>query len=495
MKELDRNALAELPGDVVRPRYELDALGVGVVHLGVGAFHRAHQAVVFDDRLAAGERDWAISGVSLRSPATRDALKPQDGLYTLSVRGPERENLRVIGALRECLVAPENPEALLARLVDPRIRIVSLTITEKGYCHDPATCDLATGHPAIAHDLAHPDSPESAPGALVEALRRRRAGGVAPFTVMSCDNLPSNGATTKRVVTQLAALGDSELAKWIDERVAFPSTMVDRIVPATTEADRVRVNQRLGVVDAWPVITEPFWQWVVEDHFSAGRPRLEDNGVTLVSDVAPFELAKLRLLNGSHSALAYLGYLSGFETLSEITADPAFVRFIRGLMDEEVTPTLFAHGIRDLEAYKAQLVERFQNPGLRHRAWQIAMDGTQKLPQRLLGTIRERLEAGGPIRRLALAVAAWMRYVAGVDEQGRAIDVRDPLASKLAAIAKASGADPARLAAGLLELREVFPAELAEAPRFRSRVFSALETLYRKGARATVGEFEQLFPL
>jgi fructuronate reductase len=396
--------------------------------------------------------------------------------------------LRVIGSLRECLVAPENPLALLQRLGDPRVKIVSLTITEKGYCHDPATCDLAVVHPAIQHDLANPQAPASAPGVLVEALARRRAAGVAAFTVLSCDNLPSNGETTRRIATQFAALRDADLGRWIADHVAFPSTMVDRIVPATTDDDRARVAARLTAADAWPVVTEPFRQWVVEDHFSAGRPRLEESGVTLVKDVAPFELAKLRLLNGTHSALAYLGYLAGYETLAEVTANPGFARFARGLMDEESGPTL--RGLGDLDAYETQLMRRFQNPGLRHRTWQIAMDGSQKLPQRLLGTIQDRLASGAPIRRLALAVAAWMRYVTGVDERGRAIDVRDPLKAKLAGIAEAAGGDATRLANGLMDLREVFPGELAADARFRVAVIGALTVLMREGARRTVEGFE-----
>jgi len=491
MRRLDRSTLASLLPDVARPAYDLDGTTTGVVHLGVGAFHRAHQAVYFDERLAAGERDWAICGVSLQSTATRDALAPQDGLYTLSVRGPEREDLRIIGSLREWLVAPENTGALLDRLADPKVRIVSLTITEKGYCHDPATCDLAVGHPAIQRDLATASAPRSAPGVLVEALARRRAAGVAPFTVLSCDNLPSNGETTRRIATQFAALREADLGRWIADRVAFPSTMVDRIVPATTDDDRARIAARLTATDAWPVITEPFRQWVVEDHFSLGRPRLEDSGVTLVKDVAPFELAKLRLLNGTHSALAYLGYLASYETLADAAANPAFARFARGLMDEESGPTL--RGLGDLDAYKTQLLQRFQNPGLRHRTWQIAMDGSQKLPQRLLGTLQERLAAGAPIRRLALAVAAWMRYVSGIDEQGRAIDVRDPLKAKLSTIAEAAGGDATRLANGLLDLREVFPPELAADPRFRAAVIAALTVLMREGARATVEGFEGWF--
>lgn len=274
---------------------------IGVVHLEVGAFHRAHQAVAFDDRLAAGERDWAICGVSLQSSATRDAPALQDGLHTLCVRGPDREDLRIVGSLRDLLVAPENPQALLARLVDPCIRIVSLTVTEKGYCLDPVTGDLWSAHPAVVCDLAARDAPRSAPGVLVEALRLRQLAGVDPFTVLSCDSLPGNGETTKQVTNQFATLSDPDLAKWIEDSVGFPSTMVDRIVPATTDVDRVGAAKRLGVADGWPVITEPFFQWVIEDRFPAGRPRFEESGATLVADVVPFELAKLRPLNGTHS--------------------------------------------------------------------------------------------------------------------------------------------------------------------------------------------------
>ncbi len=292
MKRLSKGGLNDLPSSIARPRYALDAVRIGVVHLGVGAFHRAHQAVYLDDRLAAGESDWAICGASLRSAATRDALAPQDGLYTLAVRGPEREDLRVVGALRSLLVAPEGPERLIAAMSDPAVRIVSLTITEKGYCHDPATCELDENHPDVRHDLAHPEIPRSAPGFVIEALRRRRAAGLAPFTVMSCDNLPSNGATARRVLARMAALREPDLGKWVADRLACPSTMVDRIVPATTDDDRAKVAARLGCADAWPVVTEPFSQWAIEDRFPTGRPRLEDSGATFVADVAPFELAE-----------------------------------------------------------------------------------------------------------------------------------------------------------------------------------------------------------
>ena len=484
---LNERSLAQLPLEVARPRYALEAVSVGVVHLGVGAFHRAHQALYFDDRLAAGESDWAICGASLRSPQTQEALQPQDCLYAVAVRGPDREDLRVVGSIRALLVAPHDPERLLAAMSEPRVRIVSLTVTEKGYCHDPARCELDESHPDIIHDLARPDKPRTAPGFLVEALRRRQAAGVAPFTVLSCDNLPSNGATARRVLQRMAELRNPDLGRWFEESVDCPSTMVDRIVPATTDEDRRAVADRLGRLDAWPVVTEPFSQWVIEDRFSGGRPRLEESGVTIVSDVAPYELAKLRLLNGTHSTLAYLGYLAGYETIADCMADPAFARLVRRFM-EEVTPTLAAHGVGDVTSYKQRLLERFENPPIRHRTWQIAMDGSQKLPQRLLGTARERLAMGAPIACLALAVAGWMRYVTGIDELGQPIDVRDPLRDEIAGLAEEASSDPDRLVPALLSLRAVFGDDLPASPVFVDVVRDAVRRLYRDGARATVDQ-------
>jgi fructuronate reductase len=459
------------------------------VHLGIGAFHRAHQAVYIDNRLSAGETGWAVCGASLRSPDTAEALRPQDGLYTVAVRSGEGEDLRVIGAVRRLLVAPDDPEALLAAMTDPQVRIVSLTVTEKGYCHDPATGELREDHPDIAADPQFPHGPRSTPGFLVEALARRKERGVPPFTVLCCDNLPANGHTVARVVGRFAALRDPALGRWVEDTVAFPSTMVDRIVPATTDADRESVASALGVSDAWPVVTEPFTQWVVEDSFTMGRPRIEESGAELVADVAPYELMKLRLLNGSHSTLAYLGYLSGYETVAQAMADPALARLVRGLMDEEVTPTLAVPPGADLESYKNALIARFRNPALRHRTWQIAMDGSQKLPQRLLGTIRERLQKGAPIPRLSLAVAAWMRYVTGRDDQGQPIDVRDPMQARLRAIADEAGPVAERLAPALMNVREVF-GDLSSDPRFARPVTDALDRLFRSGARQTVSDFE-----
>ncbi|NOJ45289.1 mannitol dehydrogenase family protein [Bradyrhizobium archetypum] len=485
---LSNASLDRLPGQIRRPRYDRSLISPGIVHLGIGAFHRAHQAVVIDDLLAGGAMDWGIVGASLRSPETRDALAPQDGLYTLAVRSGAGTDHRVIGSVLAIDVATEKPGQLIARLADPATRIVSLTVTEKGYCHTPQTGDLDERHPEIIHDLQNPGTPRSAIGFLVAALARRRIAGTAPFTVLSCDNLSANGHTVGRIVTQFAALRSRNLAKWIEAEVAFPSTMVDRIVPETTEADRTVISSALGMIDAWPVVTEPFTQWIVEDRFPAGRPDFAAAGVQMVSDVTPFEHMKLRLLNASHSGLAYLGYLAGFETIAATMTDEHFAAFARQVMQDAV-PTLAMPEETDLAAYSSSLLQRFSNPALHHRTWQIAMDGSQKLPQRLLATMQDRLRLGLPINTHALAVAGWMRYVTGTDEQGRAIDVRDPLAAKLKALAERAGPAPERLAPALLEVDSIFGA-LGADPRMHSAVTEALTKLYALGARRAVQTFQ-----
>ncbi|MGP2490352.1 mannitol dehydrogenase family protein [Mesorhizobium sp. PUT5] len=484
-RRLSNAVLGGLPAAVARPAYDRGLVRPGIVHLGVGAFHRAHQAVYTDDVLGAGDLGWGIVGASLRSPDTRDALAPQDGLYTLASRDGAGERLRVIGSGAGLLVAPEDPQALLAAMADPQVRIVSLTVTEKGYCHSPASGELDEAHPDIVHDLGAPNAPRSAVGFIVEAIARRRAAGARPFTLLSCDNLPANGRTLKRVVSRFARLRDADLGRFVADEIACPSTMVDRIVPATTDADHTAIAGALGVEDAWPVVTEPFSQWVVEDDFGAGRPEWERSGVTFVKDVDPYELMKLRLLNGSHSTLAYLGYLAGHETVAAAMAAPGFAKLVRDMMDEEATPTLAGLEGVDLGAYKDDLVARFRNPALRHRTWQIAMDGSQKLPQRLLGTIRDRIASGAPFARLALGVAAWIRYASGTDEKGAPIDVRDPLAATMRE--RARDADTAGgLVAAFLRLEQVFGTDLAAEPVFARTVETALAGLLRDGAAATV---------
>jgi fructuronate reductase len=472
-----------LSGQARSWQYCRTALQTGIVHFGVGAFHRAHQAVYTDLALEQALGPWGICGVSLRRPEVRDRLAPQDGLYAVAERDGAGERLRVIGCLRQLLVAPEDPAAVVAQIASPATAIVSLTVTEKGYCHDPASGRLDWAHADIRHDLAEPERPRSAIGLLVAGLRRRRSDQSPPPTVMSCDNLPANGRTLRGLAIALAARRDEPLARWIEAKVAFPCSMVDRIVPATTAADIARIGRALAVHDAAPVVCEPFRQWVIEDRFAGPRPAWELAGAQLVADVAPYEEMKLRLLNGSHSAMAYLGCLAGFEHVSEVMATPDFVTFVRRMM-AEVAPSL---GVADdLDAYQATLIARFANPALAHRTRQIAMDGSQKLPQRLLGPIRDRLRVGAPIDHLCLAVAAWIRYATGRDEQGRAVEVADPLASRFAAISAEAGGDPEALARGFLELGEVFGGDLPREERFTAAVRSWLASLLTRGARATV---------
>ncbi len=484
MTRLSTATLNTLPAAVRRPAYDRSRLQPGIVHLGLGAFARAHLCEFTDDALETAFGAWGIIGASLQRPDQRDRLAPQNGLYTVLKRAPAGPELRVIGSVLDVLVAPEDPQALLARLAAPETKIVSLTVTEKGYCHDPATGRLKPDHPDIVHDLASPQAPRSAVGLLVAALAARKAAGLRPFTALCCDNLPSNGHVLAGLVRDFAALRDDRLAAWIEANGAFPSTMVDRIVPATTEADIAEVAALLGQDDAAPVIGEPFRQWAVEDVFAAGRPAWHEVGAQMVSEVAPFEFMKLRMLNGAHSSLAYLGYLAGHETVAAASGDAVFARFLKGLW-AEIIPTVPAPQGVDLSAYAGELLARFQNPAIRHRTWQIAMDGSQKLPQRLLGTIRERLEAGAPIEHLALGVAAWMAYAAGTDEKGAAIDVRDPLAAEFASRAKPAGRDAAALSRALLGIGAIFGDDLPREQRFTTAVAAHLEALFARGARAT----------
>jgi len=484
MQRLNTANLHALTPEVGQPVYNRAGITPGIVHLGIGAFHRAHMAV-YVERLLAAAPGWAIVGASLRRPDTKDALTPQDGLYTVAVRDASGTKCEVIGSIIGILDANRERSRLLDLMAYSAIGIVSLTVTEKGYCHDPATGRLDEKHPDIIHDLADPENPISAPGLIVAAIERRRRNGVPPFAVMSCDNLPSNGATVARIVARFAELRSGELAEYVRGNVAFPSTMVDRIVPATTDADRDVVGQLIGLEDAWPIMTEPFTQFVIEDNFPSGRPPFESVGIEMVRDVEPYERMKLRMLNGSHSSLAYLGYLAGYQYVSEAMEAPEFARLARDLMSFEVMPTLRMPGV-DLIKYRDELLARFANPALKHRTWQIAMDGSQKLPQRLLGTIRDRLKNGESITRLALGVAGWMRYVTGIDEKGEPIDVKDPLVKRLRAIADRASGEPIRLTVGLLTVAEIFGTDLAQNEVFRETVTALLRSLFERGSAETV---------
>ena len=451
---------------------------IGIVHLGPGAFFRAHGAIYVAEAMAASGGSWGITAASLQSPATRNALKPQLYCYTALEAGPLGDRAQVIGVIGSVLVAPENPQALIDAMADPAVKIVSLTITEKGYCHDPATGALNLSHPDIADDLQNPH-PRSATGFLVRALAARRAAGLQPFTVLSCDNLPANGALVRGVVLEFARRLDPALADWIAAEGQFPATMVDRIVPATRPEDLDRVARLTGFHDAGPVIHEPFRQWVVEDRFvDNARPDFGAVGVQMVADVAPHELMKLRMLNGSHSALAYLGYLAGYETIADTVADPVFSRFAQTLWRDEIIPVVRTPSGADLPAYARALLARYQNPAIRHRTWQIAMDGSQKLPQRILATLAE---AQTHCPGLNLAVAAWMHYVSGTDFGGAPIEVRDPFAADLRL--RATSPDPVT---ALLNLRAVFSPEIAA--KIAAPVAAAHARLREIGARAAVAE-------
>ncbi len=467
------------------PGYDRRGLAAGIVHLGLGAFARAHIASYTDDALALEPGPWGIAGVSLQRPEQRDRLAPQDGLYTALQRDGTECRARIIGCLRQAIVAPECPAEVVAQMAASECRIVSLTITEKGYCHDPASGRLDLDHADIRHDLGHPDAPRTAVGFITAALRARHTTGLPPFTVLCCDNLPHNGRLVAGLVAEFAAAaapgrGDG-LSDWIGAHGAFPSTMVDRIVPATTPDDLAAAAAATGLADAGPVCHEPFRQWVIEDRFAGPRPTWERVGAQFVADVAPFEHMKLRLLNGAHSALAYLGCLAGHATIADVVADPVF-RHYAGALWREIIPVVPPPPGVDLHGYTAELLARFTNPAIRHRTGQIAMDGSQKLPQRLLSTIAERLARGLPIPALALAVAAWIRYAGGRDEAGQPIDVRDPLAPRL----RDTGADAAGHVAAILRIEAVFGTDLPHAAPFVAAVTDAYARLLEHGARRAV---------
>ena len=484
-RTLSLAALPSLPASVARPRYDPASVGVGMVHLGLGAFHRAHEAVYADDLLARDPR-WGICGVSMKTPRAIAPLAAQDGLYTLLLKDPSATTARVVGSVRETMFAPADPRALVRRMADPRVSVVTLTVTEKGYCHDPASGRLDLAHPDIRHDLAHPGEPVSAVGFVSAALDERRRAGAGGLNVVCCDNLPHNGRVLEGLVATFAAARSQELADWIGAHAAFPCTMVDRIVPSTTDAGLSDVAARLGVRDAAPVVAEPWIQWVIEDRFVVGRPAWEEAGAEIAADVAPYETMKLRLLNGSHSTLAYLGFLAGHATIAQAALDPLLGRLVERQMAEEIVPTLANPPGTDLARYCATLLRRFRNPALPHRTAQVAMDGSQKLPQRLLATVRDRLAGGGSIHHLALAVAGWMRYASGVDERGARIEVSDPLAGRYAEIAARANGDPAALARGFLGIAAIFGDDLPAKPAFAGAVTRHLDALVRGGVAATL---------
>ncbi|HGY3717190.1 TPA: mannitol dehydrogenase family protein [Citrobacter gillenii] len=476
-------AKAALPG------YDRTKLVPRIVHLGFGAFHRAHQGVYADILAAEHGSDWGYCEVNLIGGEQQIAdLKQQDNLYTVAEMSADAWTARVVGVVKSALHAQvDGLEAVFAALCEPQVAIVSLTITEKGYCHSPATGKLMLENPLIAADLQNPQQPKSAPGVIVEALARRKAAGLSAFTVMSCDNMPENGHVMRNVVTAYARAVNAGLADWIEHNVTFPSTMVDRIVPAVTPDTLDKIEQLTGVRDPAGVACEPFRQWVIEDNFVAGRPQWEKAGAELVADVIPFEEMKLRMLNGSHSFLAYLGYLAGYQHINDCMGDDNYRLTARALMLQEQAPTLKVKGV-NLQQYADRLIERYSNPALRHRTWQIAMDGSQKLPQRMLDSVRWHIVQGSRFDLLALGVAGWMRYVGGVDEQGNAIEISDPLLPVIQTAVQGSKEGEERVQA-LLAIDAIFGHELPQVELFRINVTEAYLTLLAEGAKTTVAKY------
>jgi mannitol 2-dehydrogenase len=470
---------------IPKPGYDRSSVTTGIVHFGVGGFHRAHEAMYLDRLMETGEGlDWGICGVGVMpfDLRMRDVLTGQDGLYVLVEKDPAGGwSARVIGSIVEYLYAPDNPEAVIEKMADPATRIVSLTVTEGGYNVHPVTGEFDADNEGVRADLAGDAPPATTFGLVTEALVRRRTRGVPPFTIMSCDNIQGNGHVAAKMFTAYARLRDPELGDWVASTVAFPNSMVDRITPVTTDEDRAQVAERFGVTDGWPVVCEPFTQWVLEDSFTLGRPAVEQVGVQVVADVEPYELMKLRLLNASHQALCYFGYLSGYRLVHEVAQDQLFADFLLAYMDREATPTLAPVPGVDLTAYKHQLIERFSNSAVRDTVARLCAESSDRIPKWLLPVIRENLAAGRDVRLAAAVVASWARYAEGVDERGEPITVVDRLADSLTAIAQTQGGDPLAFVAN----RELF-GDLVDDPGFTEPYRATLESLHDHGARATL---------
>jgi mannitol-1-phosphate/altronate dehydrogenase len=467
------------------PTYDRSALTPAVVHFSVGGFHRAHQLLYFDE---VAERrisdDWGVVGVGLHSRHMKDALAPQDHLYTVVERSPDGERARVVGVMVGYHFAPDDPGTVLDLLTDERTRMVSLTITGNGYRLCPQSGEFDADDEDVAWDLREPHRPRTVFGYLVEGLDRRRRAGLPPFTVVSCDNMHRNGDAARAAVVGFARLRDEVLARWIADRVAFPSSMVDRITPHTTPEEREAVARRYGVDDRWPVITEPFSQWVIEDVFSHGRPPLDQVGVRFVADVASYELMKTRLLNASHCALGYLGTLAGYRTIDEVMADDLFAAYVTELMDVEVTPLLPPPDGIDLADYKQALLKRFANPAIADQLSRLCRRGSTKMPHHLLPSLQQALAEGRPHELLTLAVAAWFCYLRGIDGAGRPVVVDDPRAELLQDLVRAGGATDPR---PLLGERSVF-GTLGADPSFVSELERSIADLQRDGVRATLAD-------
>lgn len=459
-------------------------LSPGIVHCGVGGFHRAHQAMVMDDLIGRGlASDWGIVGVGVREPdlAMKEALLPQDCLYTLTTTDMATSETRIIGSIMNFLYAPEDPAAVLALLCEEKIRIVSLTITEGGYNFDQITGEFVWSDADIAADLVRLERPATVFGFITEALRRRRSAGIAPFTVMSCDNIQGNGHLAKRMFVSFAHRVDPDLAQWMETSVAFPNSMVDRITPASTPESSAEAQAITGLVDAWPVVAETFFQWVLEDNFPSGRPPFELAGVQLVSDVEPYELMKLRLLNASHQALAYFGYLRGYRLVHDAVNDPDIQTLLRRYMSEEALATLRPVPGVDLSEYQNTLITRFTNARVKDTVARLCAESSDRIPKWLVPVIRERLERGLDVTLSAAVVASWARYAEGMDEAGEPIAVVDNLKSEVMALAAHNASDPL----AFVRNPKLF-GNLADYEEFTVPYLRALHSLKTVGASATL---------
>lgn len=483
--KLNSQNLADFIEDVAVPTYDRSEVTVGIVHFGVGGFHRAHQAMYVDRLLQQGQAlDWGICGVGVLPGDRRmnDVMHAQDCLYTLALKHSDGTwDTRVIGSIVEYLFAPDDAEAVIEKMAAETTKIVSLTITEGGYNFSATTGEFDADNPAIVADLAEGAVLATTFGLVTEALARRKERGMTPFTIMSCDNIEGNGHMAQSTFTTFARLKDPALADWIQAEGAFPNSMVDRITPVTTPEVTEQLSLRYAIDDQWPVAGEPFTQWVLEDNFTLGRPPLEDVGVQVVEDVTPYELMKLRLLNASHQALAYFGYLSGYRLVHDVCQDSLFSEFLLAYMDEEATPTLQPVPGIDLTDYKRTLIERFSNPEIRDTVARLCAESSDRIPKWLLPVIRKNLETGGEIARSTAVVASWARYAEAVDESGEPIEIVDQLKDSLVPIAQSQRENPTAFIAN----RAVF-GDLIDNERFVAEYTKQLSSLQEQGARATL---------
>lgn len=484
--KLNKSNLHRLAPEVQLPAYSLNDTRQGIAHIGVGGFHRAHQAYYTDALMNTGQAlDWAICGVGLRAEdrRARDDLKEQDYLFTLFELGDSDDTeVRVIGAIRDMLLAEDGAQALIDKLANPQIRIVSLTITEGGYCIDDSTGEFMAHLPQIQHDLTHPGAPTTVFGFLCAALEKRRGAGTPAFTIMSCDNLPHNGAVTRKALLAFATLRNAGLRDWIEQHVSFPNAMVDRITPMTSTAHRLQLADKHAVDDAWPVVCEPFVQWVLEDKFVNGRPAWEQVGVQFTDDVSPYEEMKIKLLNGSHLALTYLGFLKGYRFVHETMNDPLFVRYMRAYMDLDVTPQLAPVPGIDLSDYKDTLVARFSNQAIADQLERVCSDGSSKFPKFTIPTINRLIADGRETKRAALVVAAWALYLKGVDENGDRYSIPDPRA----AFCQELVADDALITQRLLAVEEIFGTAIPRSAEFVAAFEWCCDSLREVGVTRTL---------